>query len=301
MQAIVQCIESEIAEYCRSVAGRFHLPVEDVISHANGFWKIKITAPKSGSSLHPKVKQAISEINPPLLQCTGDTTSASTVGEIMGTSTKKKKEEKPNKCTYKYKSGKEAGNACNVPCSGERCNRHSNTQSQKAKSTATDQPSIDTALAPSVPMSAAARKLKKQVSEISDKFGKVIIDTLIKDREPLKLTKNNWGRYIHLQTRLVYDPQTETIIGKQMDDEKDVLTDLNANDIEQCRLWHVKYKLPTTIASPPDSAEQAKPGQKKKVEIEFVSREESMYVNDSDEDEVDGGDDDNAVAYEPIE
>jgi hypothetical protein len=286
MERIIECFEAEIEAYCREVVVRFHLPLEDVLSHANKYWKIKLSTGSSSSStsLPPKVKQAISPPRP-LVSTLNISDPNASIAEIMGSSAgKKKKEDKPNKCTYKYKSGKEAGNPCNAPCSGERCNRHSNTQSTKSKpTTSSDQPSIDTAL--TTPITAANRKLKKQVGEISEKFKDHINTTLIQDRQELKLVKNNWGRYIHQATRLVYDPQTETIIGKQLDDETDKMTDLNANDIEQCRLWHIKYKLPTTI---PSSTEDNVKAMKEK-EIEYVDRVDAMVLDDDDDDEIEDG------------
>jgi hypothetical protein len=65
----------------------------------------------------------------------------------------------------------------------------------------------------------------------------------IKQKEPFVIVKNSFGNFENLATRYVV--KDETIIGKQKDDG--TIAQLVDLDIEYCKQYHLKYKLPVNL------------------------------------------------------
>lgn len=65
----------------------------------------------------------------------------------------------------------------------------------------------------------------------------------IKQKEPFVIVKNSFGNFENLATRYVV--KDETIIGKQKDDG--TIAQLVDSDIEYCKQYHLKYKLPVNL------------------------------------------------------
>ena len=107
------------------------------------------------------------------------------------------------------------------------------------------------------PKKKGGRKKKEETKEVKEepKKKQKISDILKKDeeklssfvkREPmLKINRNSFGNYEHRETRLVFDPSTKEVIGKQEPDGK--ITELTVEDIQMCREYSFDYKIPDII------------------------------------------------------
>jgi hypothetical protein len=62
----------------------------------------------------------------------------------------------------------------------------------------------------------------------------------------IEITKNKHGQFLHKDTRLIFDPSTKRVIGRE-NPENGTIDKLSRNDIELCKNYKFPYKLPETI------------------------------------------------------
>lgn len=62
----------------------------------------------------------------------------------------------------------------------------------------------------------------------------------------IDITKNRQGQLMHKDTRLIFDPSTKRVIGKE-NPENGTMEKLSRMDIELCKDYKFPYKLPETI------------------------------------------------------
>jgi len=102
------------------------------------------------------------------------------------------------------------------------------------------------------------------------------VQKLVKTEIPEKrfaLRKNAFGNYEHKDTGFVFDPSTKDVFGKQVDS---LVKTLTVSDIELCKQYGFKYKMPERFDDEPD------------VEIEDNSDVDELGLND--EQDVDSDD-----------
>ena len=77
-----------------------------------------------------------------------------------------------------------------------------------------------------------------------------LVDRLVKKKKsPLSVRRNNFGNYEHAETRLVFDPNDQSAIGKQSEDEhgNGIITPLTPEDIDTCNRYNFNYTLPENL------------------------------------------------------
>lgn len=65
----------------------------------------------------------------------------------------------------------------------------------------------------------------------------------------LKITKNEFGNFMHNETSMIFDPNTKRVIGTQLKDGN--IKPLNRNDIETCQKFKFQYVMPTNLDPSP--------------------------------------------------
>jgi len=256
MNDIQACIQSTVVNFAKELSTKFGLDFAQVNKFTTEYWGF---GPKKATLSN--LRQIIDAPTPSVSEPPSPRiTPTSTLGALK----KPVKEEKKNKCTYVFKTGKQANQVCDAPCSGERCVRHSQTQSQKTKAEnknikdmltgkeESKEESKDgaegmssTSSASTSSSTSAKRKLKKQKSELTEGLQKHVQDTIKKERKQLVLSLNNFGRIIHESSGLVYNEETEKFYAKQLEDGQ--LVPLTVNDIELCKEWKIDYELPENL------------------------------------------------------
>lgn len=74
----------------------------------------------------------------------------------------------------------------------------------------------------------------------------VILQGLIAKAEHLDIRRNLFDNYEHIETGLVFNEQTKTVVGKQ-DSKTGKVTALTERDIETCNEYKFEYDIPDTI------------------------------------------------------
>jgi hypothetical protein len=81
---------------------------------------------------------------------------------------------------------------------------------------------------------------------LSDKFDDDnIIKNLNKSVDSIIVSRNKFGNYEHIPTGFVFNQNTKTVIGKQIDDGS--VISLTKIDIESCNQHKFKYNIPTDL------------------------------------------------------
>lgn len=138
-------------------------------------------------------------------------------GTIVKKSTSKKREVNTNtaKCEHKYgKTSKNPGKICeakvaNESTTGKYCKKHLGNEKEGKK--------------------------KKDDGTIVKSLN---------NSKPLQVAKNKFGNYEDKSTHFVFDPVNKCVIGKQVEDKVETLSE---PDIELCKSLNYKYELPKTI------------------------------------------------------
>jgi len=94
----------------------------------------------------------------------------------------------------------------------------------------------------------------------------------LNNNKPLEVSKNKFGNYEDSSTHFVFNPINRNVIGKQVNDKVETLTEA---DIELCKSLNYKYELPKTIKSNEDSDAKARESMKTLVDPESESESDS--------------------------
>lgn len=140
-------------------------------------------------------------------------------------------------CTQTLASGARLGQICGAKTTGETnyCKKHSKGAS-KINGTMNGQPN-ETVVA-------KTKAVKKPTKEAAE-FAKPVMQEFVKTNAPsLKIKKNEFGNYAHIDSNFVYDPVIKKFIGKQH--EKNIIP-LTVEDIETCKKYSFPYTIPHTI------------------------------------------------------
>ena len=71
-----------------------------------------------------------------------------------------------------------------------------------------------------------------------------VVEKLTRDNNPISLRRNAKGVFVHPPTGFVFDPKEEKVIGKE---DKDGVSELTEEDIEECKKFKFNYKLPSNL------------------------------------------------------
>lgn len=72
-----------------------------------------------------------------------------------------------------------------------------------------------------------------------------VVQKLEEKTHTYNISRNKWGNYEHLETQLVFNPETKTVYGRQTDSEN--VVELTTEDIELCKKYKFPYTLPTNL------------------------------------------------------
>jgi hypothetical protein len=75
---------------------------------------------------------------------------------------------------------------------------------------------------------------------------KLKVNTKQEDKKSLKISKNEYGNYMHEDTSLIFDRTTQRVIGKQFGDK---ISKINLEDIETCKNYKFDYDIPFNLDS----------------------------------------------------
>ena len=79
----------------------------------------------------------------------------------------------------------------------------------------------------------------KQVSQTS------LLKKLNSEVQTLAIRRNAFGNLEHPETHFVFDKETKKVFGKQLEDGK--ISDLTAEDIEECKKFKFNYNIPVNL------------------------------------------------------
>ena len=238
-----------IETFCQELSKKFCVREADVLKFANEFWNLSMETNSFKIALNISRSRSNSQSNTPRSSPSTPRASVSSNNQestsvrdsdafpqVASKVVRKKvtKEEKTNNCQYINKAGKNKGKPCGAACSGQFCSKHTSTQTTEEQTPQKDAAQKDAAQKDS--SKNAKTKVKAPLK----------IDELIESRtEHLQIDKNKWGNYQHTPTGLLYDPKSETIYGKQLQDGS--IAELSLDDIEICKSFRVGYQLPQKL------------------------------------------------------
>ena len=118
-------------------------------------------------------------------------------------------------------------------------------------------------------------KAKKETKDSS-------VVSKIKESTPsLVIKKNKHGNYEHVETGLVLDKDTKEVYGRQTDSG---VVDLTAEDVETCKKFTFKVRLPQTISKKKEdveeNADEEEQEEEEDVEEEVEDEEEEEEVDE---------------------
>jgi hypothetical protein len=93
----------------------------------------------------------------------------------------------------------------------------------------------------------AKKPVKKTTEAEKQKHDAAVVKQLVAQAMPERrfaLRKNPYGQYEHKDTGFVFDPQTKEVFGKQVEDQ---VKPLRVSDIEVCKQYGFKYRMPETF------------------------------------------------------
>ncbi len=260
MNRINNLITDLFSQYCREASKELCVDEEKIVNFTNKFWNIKCN---NLTILPLDFKKILSRGSTPLnsdrdrdsargngsarskksKKKNGSVSEASDVSDDEKSSKKKvSKEEKKNTCNYLFKMGVNKGKMCGIACVEERCSRHKEDE----KSTSNTTSSSSTTSSSTTNVSKDDKKTRRAMQTklpFSEKLQK-IVDT---HREHFPVVKNNYNRYVHEATGLLYDPKTQMVYGVQSNDGK--VLQLSVNDIELCKSLNIDYKFPDNLGA----------------------------------------------------
>jgi hypothetical protein len=120
-----------------------------------------------------------------------------------------------------------------------------------------------------------------------------VIQKVTNEAENLKIRRSAHNNYVHPPSKLVFDPKTKNVVGKEEDDG--TVSELNDEDIENCKKYKFSYNLPTNLdkATTLDNV--------KIDELDELLKEDKSNEDDDDIEEVEDDDEDEIVELEDDE
>ena len=157
-----------------------------------------------------------------------------------------KKETSDKKCAARKESGKNKGEPCDSKVcaestTGNFCKKHLKLE-QVSKVFKPDD--MDDTKEKKEKKETSV-KTKKEENEFINTPKKEVQSLIEKRTKNLTVKKNKWGNYEHTTSKLVLDPVTKRVIGKQSDDGS--IYALSTSDIELAKDIGLDYDLPKTI------------------------------------------------------
>ena len=105
-----------------------------------------------------------------------------------------------------------------------------------------------------------------------------MIRKLQESRSVLSIRKNEFGHFMHTETKLVFDnDKSQIVIGTQADDGD--IYELDEDDIEKCKQYGFKYQLPSNLDATDTQAVQIE-------ELDSDDLEKKLIKQDESDDEV---------------
>jgi hypothetical protein len=106
-----------------------------------------------------------------------------------------------------------------------------------------------------------------------------LLSKIKKDLSSLEIRKNEFGNYMHEESKLIFDKETKSVIGTQGDDGK--INKLTLKDVENCNRFNFDYNMPDNLEENSDSLQDVKVNE---LDEDFTEAELKVG-EDSDEDE----------------
>lgn len=150
------------------------------------------------------------------------------------------------KCQYVFSKGNKEGESCGSKVSDESstglyCKRHVD----KEKTGSSDKKDVKKPAAKKATTATSTKKKAEQKESVAP-----AVKALTETSPGFKVNINKWRNYEHAETSLVFNRETEQVIGKQATDGS--VTPLTADDIQVCKNFGIKYKLPPNMSSSAD-------------------------------------------------
>jgi len=142
-------------------------------------------------------------------------------------------------------------------------------------------------------------KKKKNV-----KSNPTIIDHLVSKLEKIEITKNEHGNYHHSNTNLVFDKETQKVVGKQLNNGE--IQPIDAEMIDLCNKYKFSFVLPenlknqNTIDEPEEKASEEEELEEEELEEEELEEEE-LEEEELEEEELEEEELEEEVEYEDEE
>jgi hypothetical protein len=204
----------------------------------------------------------------PVLSCSKTQNATST----LNISEKPNEDKSDGKCQYVFSKGDKQGQKCtSKSLTGMFCGKHTKKEEEPSKSEIkeTDKPK---------PKSNTKTKVDKEQKD-NDVINRLVTEKVVKKSEPFFCARRNaWKNYEHEETGLVFDWKTEEVIGKQ--NQNGNIDELSVEDIELCKEYGFKYKLPGKLIF---SNKEEKQPEEDDIDLEEIEDEE--FVEEEDEED----------------
>ena len=246
-KSLYSVVSQSVEEFAQLVAAKYDVPKEEVVE----LWNSKVSLELKAVDKPEKKAATRSRAKP----------AASTESkEDLAT------------CSYEFKKGKNIGTTSTAKVCQDSdlyCRKH---KAQEGKEESSSKPAKKAA-APK----ATASKAKK-ASEAKEKESSSV-KKLNSAAPALTLKRNKHGNYEHSETKLVFEKNTKEAYGKQNDSGS--IDYLTAEDIEVCKKWNFKYRLPETLSKRNDDVEEEE-------DVDEEAEEEDDEDEEEEDDEEDG-------------
>jgi hypothetical protein len=281
-QSIQVSLQSILQSFTKELSTRFLIDEEECITFVNNFWGVQC---KSNNVFSIDIKKAL----------LNQQTNASSSRPLTPTSSSTRNTDRTNRCNYIFNRGSNKNKACNEPCIGDKCKRHAkDSKDSKEKAAVLFKNSEDiinkeiekcdslkSDLIEERKTSLIKRKMqKKEASKEANQVDK--LHQLIQQRkEKITFSENKYGNYEYQS--LIIDKSTNTIIGKQDPNSKEILA-LTLDDIEKCKSLHLTFTYPSNLALG-DIDEDTKSSSKEDKHVPTVD-EDSLYEEYSEDEDI---------------
>jgi hypothetical protein len=235
--------EAEVVEFTNAYwsTNIYHLSLEnlnEITNHIHSKSSSKPVSQSNSACSTPRMSSKSPDASEDLLTLNALTLKAT---EILKS---KKKVVKLNKCIYKFKVGKNAGQECGVACADKYCAKHDDKKEEKKEEKEKKDKAPDSEESSQKKSQSKKeekpRKLQKQTPAINP------TEQFIQSRlDYIKFSRHDVLKVVyHPQTNFVYDEESNEIYGKIKGDE---VVDLSADDIEYVKSMKLRYKLPKNL------------------------------------------------------
>lgn len=209
-KSLYSVVSSAIEQFAQVISENCELSKDDILNLWNEKASSELKVEKKSKSSQPREKK--------VAQKSESSSSSSSVSESQT-------------CTYVFKKGKNNGSTCTSKVfeNSEFCKKHKGKDGEGGDEK---------------PEKAEKKPTKTKAKKDTKEKDSPVISKIKESTPSLVIRRNKHGNYEHIETGLVLDKDTKEVFGRQTESG---VVNLTSDDIEQCKKYNFKYKIPETI------------------------------------------------------